>query len=157
MLRIAVITISDRASKGEYEDLSGPVIADLLKGSGLDCRIQLDIVPDNKDDIKKILSLYLDRDYIFTTGGTGISPRDVTPEATGEICDRELPGVSEFLRAESLKETPFAVFSRAYCGIKGNTIIVNFPGSVKAVTLCTQLMIPLLKHGKKMLMGKGHG
>jgi molybdopterin adenylyltransferase len=156
VLTIAVITVSDRAFKGEYADKSGPTIINLLKQSGLECEVQSELVPDHREKLFRALARNLDKDYIFTTGGTGISPGDVTPDVTASICDRKLPGISEYLRSMSLKETPYAVFSRAYCGIKGNTIIVNFPGSVKAVTLCTWLMIPLLEHGKAMLKGKGH-
>jgi len=152
-----VITVSDRAFKGEYADKSGPVIRELLEKSGLACEVFYTLIPDDKKQLSRAFDENRDKDYIFTTGGTGISSRDVTPDATAAFCERELPGVSDYLRAESLKETPFAVFSRAYCGIRGKTIIVNFPGSVKAVTLCTRLMIPILEHGKKMLAGEGHG
>lgn len=157
MLTIAVITVSDRAYKGEYADKSGPTIVNLLKQSGIECEVNSELVSDDRDKLFSALARNLDKDYIFTTGGTGISLRDITPEVTASICDRELPGISDYLRAQSRKETHYAVFSRAYCGIKGKTIIVNFPGSVKAVTLCTWLMIPLLEHGKAMLKGEGHG
>lgn len=156
MLEIAVITVSDRASRGEYEDLSGSKIIELIKQSGLETNISSCVVPDEKDEIKRALLANVGKDYIITTGGTGISPRDITPEVTEEICEKSIPGISEMLRAESLKETKFAVFSRGYCGIHKNTIIINFPGSVKAVTLCTNLMIPLLEHGIKMLHGGKH-
>ncbi len=156
MLEIAVITVSDRASRGEYEDLSGSKIIELIKQSGLETNISPCVVPDEKDEIKRALLENVGKDYIITTGGTGISPRDITPDVTEEICEKSIPGISEMLRAESLKETKFAVFSRGYCGILKNTIIVNFPGSVKAVTLCTNLMIPLLEHGIKMMYGGKH-
>lgn len=156
MLKIAVITVSDRAFKGEYADKSGATIINLLKKSDIECEVYGELIPDDKEKLFGALAHNLDKDYIFTTGGTGISPRDITPDVTASLCDRELPGISNFLRTESRKETPFAVFSRAYCGIKGKTIIVNFPGSVKAVTLCTWLMIPLLVHGNVMLKGIGH-
>jgi len=156
MLEIAVITISDRASRGEYEDLSGPKIVEFIKAGPVEANVTVSIVPDEKEEIRAALLENIGKDYIFTTGGTGISPRDVTPEVTEEICEKALPGISEMLRAESYNETPFAVFSRGYAGMKGNTIIVNFPGSVKAVTLCTKLLLPLLEHGKKMLAGGKH-
>jgi len=156
MLEIAVITVSDRASRGEYEDLSGPKIMDILQCSNLDVRVYLTVVPDEKEVIHKAIMDNLNRDYIFTTGGTGISPRDITPEVTKNICEKELPGISEYIRRESFKETKYAVFSRGYSGIKGKTIIVNFPGSVKAVTLCTRLMLPVLEHGIKMIHGGKH-
>ena len=157
MLSIAVITVSDRASSGEYADKSGPSITALLEKSGHDCTVTYELVPDNKEKIYQAFSRNLDKDYILTTGGTGISPRDVTPDVTASFCERECPGISNYLRNESIKETIFAVFSRLYCGIKGKTMIINFPGSVKAARFCTQLVIPLLEHGKRMLSGEGHG
>jgi molybdopterin adenylyltransferase len=156
VLKVAVITISDRASAGEYEDRSGPVIEELLRKSGLDIDVSRSTVPDDTEGIRHAIMAHCDRDYIITTGGTGIGPRDVTPEVTEELCDYELPGLSEYLRHESIKETPFAVFSRGYCGVRESTIIVNLPGSVNAVSLCTRLLLPLLEHGKKMLSGEGH-
>jgi molybdopterin adenylyltransferase len=156
MLAIAVITVSDRAYKREYDDRSGPEIIRILEQSGIPCRVTRDLVPDDKDKLLTCLKQNLDKDYILTTGGTGISPSDITPEITASLCDRELPGISDYIRRESLKETPYAVFSRGYSGIKGRTIIINFPGSVKAATFCTRLVIPVLEHGKKMLQGEGH-
>ncbi|MCP4215569.1 MAG: MogA/MoaB family molybdenum cofactor biosynthesis protein [bacterium] len=155
-MEIAVITISDRASRGEYEDLSGPVIVKIINESDVEAKLNTTIVPDERFAIEKALLENIGKDYILTTGGTGISPRDITPEVTEKLCHRSLPGVAEMLRRESCKETKFAVFSRGYAGVRDNTIIVNFPGSVKAVTFCTKLMVPLLEHGIKMLLGKGH-
>ncbi len=156
MLKIAVITASDRAFSGEYEDLSGRKIKDMIEMSGIESTITLTVVPDEKRLLKKEIEWNLDKDYIITTGGTGISERDITPDITKEICDVELPGIAEMLRNESYKETKFAVFSRGIAGVKGKTIIINFPGSVKAVTFCTNLIIPLLEHGIKMLYGGKH-
>lgn len=156
MLAVAVITISDRAYRGEYEDLSGPKIKEIIKASGLQIRVRLKIVPDDKEAVRQAILDNLDQDYIFTTGGTGLSPRDVTPEVIAEICDKEIPGISEMLRRESYKETKYAVLSRGYSGLKGKTIIVNFPGSVKAVSLCTCLMLPIMEHGQKMIRGGKH-
>ena len=95
-------------------------------------------------------------DYIITTRGTGISPRDITPEVTTEYCDRELPGIAEILRAESYLETRNAMLSRGFAGLKGNTFIINFPGSLKAVRLCTRVLIPIMDHSLKMLRGGDH-
>jgi len=156
VLKIAVITASDRAFSGEYEDLSGRKIKDMIEMSGIESTITLTVVPDEKRLLKKEIEWNLDKDYIITTGGTGISERDITPDITKEICDVELPGIAEMLRNESYKETKFAVFSRGIAGVKGKTIIINFPGSVKAVTFCTNLIIPLLEHGIKMLYGGKH-
>lgn len=156
MLKIAVITVSDRAFSGEYEDLSGPKIKEILSAADPAAEISLTVVPDEKEKIRQAIASHIGTDYIFTTGGTGISSRDITPEVTEEICEKELPGISEMLRRESYKETKNAVLSRGYSGIKSNTIIINFPGSVKAVTLCTNLVLPILEHGVKMLHGGKH-
>jgi len=155
-VRVAVITISDRASSGVYEDLCGPEIERLIREHYPHCELKRDIVADEKSEIESVLKKYWGVDYIITTGGTGISPRDVTPEVTKEFCDRSLPGIAETLRRESYKETPFAVFSRGYAGIKGNTIVVNFPGSLKAVRLCTGILAPVMEHGIKMIRGEHH-
>lgn len=156
MLRIAVITISDRASRGEYEDRSGPAIREILIQLLPGADIRMAIVPDERERIHEALENHLDSDYILTAGGTGISPRDVTPEVTASVCERELPGISEWLRRESHHETPYAVFSRAYSGVRGRTIIVNFPGSVKGASLCARLLAPVMAHGPEMIRGGGH-
>ncbi|MEA1910975.1 MAG: MogA/MoaB family molybdenum cofactor biosynthesis protein [Spirochaetota bacterium] len=155
-MKVAVITISDRASKGIYKDLSGPEIESILKKGVPFCEIERTIVPDEEEDILKAMELFTGYDFILTTGGTGIGPRDVTPNVTEQYCDRELPGISETLRAESLKETNAAMLSRGYSGMKDKTIIVNFPGSVKAVRLCTRVIAPVMVHAVKMILGEGH-
>jgi molybdopterin adenylyltransferase len=156
MLEIVVITVSDRAFRGEYEDLSGPKIREIILASDLPARVTLTVVPDEREAIHAAIMDNLDKDFIFTTGGTGISSRDITPEVTQEICEKSLPGIDEFLRRESFKETPFAVLSRGFSGMKAKTMIINLPGSVKAVTLCTNLMLPILAHAKKMVEGGKH-
>lgn len=158
VLKIAVITVSDRAYRGEYEDLSGPKIKEIIEGSPIEAAVSLTVVPDEADLIRQALEEKIagGADYIFTTGGTGISPRDITPDVTARVCRRELPGISELLRRESYGETPFAALSRGYSGVKETTIIVNFPGSVKAVSLCTRLLLPILRHGAEMVRGGGH-
>lgn len=156
MLEIMVITISDRAYRGEYKDLSGPKIKEIIEASDIEARVELMVVPDEAAKIKAALLSHLDKDFILTTGGTGLSPRDITPELTREVCEREIPGISEMLRFESYRETRNAVLSRGVAGVRGRTIIINFPGSVKAVTLCTQLVLPILEHAQKMLRGEGH-
>lgn len=155
-MKVTVITISDRAARGEYEDLSGPEIVALLKEALPAAEIRREVVPDEAEAITAAFRLHQSADFILTTGGTGISPRDVTPEVTRRYCERELPGIAEALRAESYRETPTAVLSRGYAGLRGNTIIVNFPGSVKAVRLCTRVLIPVMEHALGMLRGQGH-
>lgn len=155
-MKAVVITISDRAHRGEYEDLSGPEIRRLLIEAFPDCDVQGIVVPDEEAEIMHAFRKYLDADFILTTGGTGISPRDITPETTAAYCDRELPGIAEALRAESYRETPQAMLSRAYAGLKGKTIIVNFPGSVKAAGFCTRLLIPVMAHALAMRDGGSH-
>jgi molybdopterin adenylyltransferase len=156
MLKVAVITVSDRVAKGEYADLSGPRIKEILlqRLPGID--IVQAVVADEKEAILSVLEQNLDKDYILTTGGTGLSPKDITPEICAQLCDRDLPGISEWLRHESLRETPYAVFSRAYSGQKGKTIIVNFPGSLHAAEMCATLIAGVMVHGRNMAHGGRH-
>jgi molybdopterin adenylyltransferase len=156
MLRIAVITISDRASRGEYADRSGPRIREILAQRLPDAEVAVTVVPDEAGAIAAAIHLNLDRDYILTCGGTGLSPRDITPETCARLCDRDVPGISEWLRSESLKETPHAVFSRAYSGMKGNTLIINFPGSLRGAELCAGLLAGVMAHGRDMMHGGDH-
>ncbi len=155
-MKVTVITISDRAAKGIYEDLSGPAIEKIIQENISDAEISRIIVPDEKDEILKALHGADSADFILTTGGTGLSPRDITPEICEEYCDKSLPGIAEILRSESYKETPHAMLSRGYAGIKGKTVIVNFPGSVKAVTLCTRILLKVMGHTIKMINNEGH-
>jgi len=155
MLTIAVITVSDRAYKKEYEDLSGPAVRDVFL-AGLEAEVELAVVPDEKDAIKRAILAGAGKDYIVTTGGTGLSPRDVTPEATREVCGREIPGIAEWLRRESLRETPHAVLSRGFCGQMGGAIVINLPGSVRGASFCARLLVPILEHGKLMVHGGKH-
>ncbi len=155
-MRVAVITISDRASRGEYEDLSGPEIEAIVKSFYPEAVITREIVPDERRAILASLEQHLGVDYILTTGGTGIGPRDITPEVCAAFCERALPGIAETLRAESYRETPQAMLSRGFAGLKGKTIVVNFPGSLKAVRLCARTLAPIMDHSLKMLRGGGH-
>jgi len=155
-VKVTVITISDRASRGVYEDLSGPKIVEILREKLTDLETEIVVIPDEKPEIRRALEAAVGVDFIITTGGTGIGPRDLTPEVTAEFCDKELPGISEMIRWESYQETSMAMLSRGYSGMKGNTIVVNFPGSVKAVTLCTKVLLKVMGHAVKMLRGEGH-
>jgi len=155
-MKTAVITISDRASKGIYDDKSGPEIVSILHDSVPEIEISTSIVPDDKEKILAAFKEYSGWDFIITTGGTGIGPRDFTPDITREYCDKELPGISETIRALSYRETISAMLSRGYSGMKGSTIIINFPGSVKAVKLCTNIIAPVMEHAGRMIRGQGH-
>jgi len=155
-VRVSVITISDRASRGEYADASGPEIEGLLREAWPAAEIRRQIVPDEAHAILQALEAHADSDWILTTGGTGIGPRDLTPEVTQGFCERPLPGIAEALRRESYGETPFALLSRGTAGMRGRCIVVNFPGSVKAVRLCTRILIPVMEHGIGMMAGEGH-
>lgn len=155
-MKIAVITVSDRASKGLYKDESGPAIERILADFSASISIEREIVPDGVDSVMSAFARHPDADWIITTGGTGPSQRDLTPEATEAYCDRMLPGFGEYFRAKSLEQTPFAVFSRASGGMKGSQYIVNFPGSVKGAEFHAALLLPLLFHGRDMAQGKGH-
>ncbi|HPE37331.1 MAG TPA: MogA/MoaB family molybdenum cofactor biosynthesis protein [Spirochaetales bacterium] len=155
-MTVAIITVSDRASRGDYEDRSGPAMETALLAALPSVTIERELVPDERDAILAALERHAGADWIFTTGGTGPSPRDVTPEATLAFVDRQMPGLAEYLRIESLKETPNAVFSRAVAGLRGTTYVVNAPGSVKAAELCARVFAPLLEHGTAMVRGQGH-
>lgn len=156
MLKVAVITVSDRAARGEYADLSGPRIKEILEDRLAGAEITVAVVPDEAEAIAAAIRTNLDRDYILTCGGTGLSPRDITPETCARLCDRDVPGLSEWLRRESLKETPHAIFSRAYSGMIGHTLIVNFPGSLRGAELCATLLAGVMEHGRAMAHGGGH-
>ncbi len=153
--KVAILTISDRGSKGEREDLSGPLIQEMIKNLPAEV-IHDEIIPDEKEIIIKALMKsadHLKADLILTTGGTGLSPRDVTPEATLKVIDKEVPGFSEAMRAESLKKTPHAMISRAISGVRGSTLIVNLPGSPKSVKENLSVILPALPHALSKLKG----
>lgn len=153
----AWITLSDKGSAGEREDASGPLIGDMLKEAGYDV-IEGVLIPDDPELLKKHLVRLADQrqvNLIFTTGGTGFSPRDLTPEATEEVCDRMTPGISEAIRAYSMTKTPKAMLSRAVSGMRGQTLIINLPGSPKAVRECLEFLMPPLEHGLEIMLGRG--
>ncbi len=155
-MKILVITISDRASRGEYEDLSGPAVREILEESIPGAEVEVAVVPDEEKEIERSLESGLGGDAIITTGGTGLGPRDITPEVTERFCDRAVPGISEMLRSESLKETPNAALSRGWSGMRGKTLIVNIPGSVRGASFCVRLLAPLLAHAAGMIRGGDH-
>jgi molybdenum cofactor synthesis domain-containing protein len=153
MITVAVLTLSDKGSKGEREDLSGPLIADILKPIGADLQYY-EILPDEKELIKEKLIQYCGKvDLILTTGGTGLAPRDVTPDATSEVIDKEVSGIAEVMRSEGFKKTRRAVLSRAVAGIKGNTLIINLPGSPKAVKENLEILLDVIPHAVEKIKG----
>ena len=152
-LRFGILTVSDRSSRGERADLSGPALADFVRARGWFASL-LDVVADDRLTIASTLTEWCargDLDVILTTGGTGFAPRDVTPEATREVIEREAPGLAEAIRAESLKITPHAMLSRAVTGIRGRTIIINLPGSPKGAVESLQAVAGVLEHAVKLL------
>ena len=152
MITAAVLTLSDKGSRGERTDESGPAIADMLNGLG---EVKYyDILPDEKEMIRERLLFYAGKvDLILTTGGTGLSPRDVTPEATLDVIEREIPGIAEVMRAESLKKTKNAMLSRAVAGVRGQTLIINLPGSPRAVRENLAVIIDALPHAIEKIKG----
>ena len=155
MFKVAIITISDRGSKGEREDSSGPLIREMVKDLPGEV-VHYEVIPDEKEIIIEALKKSTDQlnaDLVLTTGGTGLSPRDVTPDATLKVIDKEIPGFSEAMRAESLKKTPHAMISRAICGIRGSSLIVNLPGSPKSVKENLSVILPALPHALSKLKG----
>lgn len=157
MYRVGILTASDKGSMGMREDLSSKAIREII--SGLGWRVEsYRIVPDDIDAIVRALTDMVDReklDLILTTGGTGFSPRDNTPEATRSVIEKEAPGIPEVMRAASLKKTSRAMLSRATAGIRRRTLIINLPGSQKAVRECLEAIMDSLPHGMEILTGRG--
>lgn len=155
MFSVGIITASDKGASGEREDLSGPVIAEMISTIGGVVKATA-VVADEQHLLAAKMKEYADErqlDLILTTGGTGFSPRDVTPEATRDVVERLAPGIPEAMRLESLKLTPKAMLSRAIAGIRGRTLIINLPGSPKAVRECLQVVLPALSHGIEIMRG----
>lgn len=155
MFSIGIITASDKGSRGERQDVSGKTIAAILAGLGEVGHYV--IVPDEKEALSREIVNMADNlgiDLILTTGGTGLGPRDVTPEATLAVIDRQVPGIPEAMRAKSLEVTSRAMLSRAVAGVRGRTLIINLPGSPKGVTECLQVVLPALEHGLSIMKGE---
>jgi molybdenum cofactor synthesis domain-containing protein len=155
MIRVGVITISDRGFKGEREDTSGAVIRELVQLWGAQVELST-VVPDEIEKIMEALIQGTDEmhlDLILTTGGTGVSPRDLTPEATRQVLEREVPGIAEAMRHAGMKKTPHAMISRAIAGIRGRTLIVNLPGSPQAVREGLEAVLPALPHAIAKIQG----
>ena len=153
MYTAAVLTVSDRSFRGERPDEAGPLAASLLEAAGYQV-VEVSVVPDEQLEIEAALIRLADEAaLVVTTGGTGFSPRDVTPEATLAVCERLAPGIPEAMRAASLAITPRAMLSRAAAGLRGGSLIVNLPGSPKAARENLEAVLPTLEHGLKMLLG----
>jgi molybdopterin adenylyltransferase len=155
VITAGVITVSDRGSRGEREDISGKEIRKLLEGISIKV-VYYEVIPDEKDIIINKLVEYSDRkklDLIVTTGGTGVSPRDVTPDATFEVIEKEVPGMSEAMRRESAALTPHAMISRAVTGVRKNSLIINLPGSPKGVRENLAVVLPALRHTIEKIKG----
>jgi molybdopterin adenylyltransferase len=156
MINIGILTISDKGSRGKRQDLSSGVIRDVVARL-LSSVVKYEIVSDEVDIIAGRLSDWADGgrvDVILTTGGTGLSARDVTPEATLSVIDKEVPGIAEAMRLKSLEKTPMAVLSRAVAGLRGRCLIVNLPGSPKAVQECLEVILPALPHAVAIIKGE---
>ena len=158
-LRFAILTVSDRSSRGERPDTSGPALVVLVQAQGWEV-VEQDIVPDEMEAIQDAFLAWSDSgdvDIILATGGTGFAPRDVTPEATRSVVERLTPGLDEAMRAASLQVTPHAMLSRAISGIRKRTLIINLPGSPKGATENLQVVLPALEHGVKLLKDEDAG
>jgi len=153
---VAVITISDRASRGEYEDLSGPELQKEVLARFPTASVTRSVVPDEPEAILAELHARAAADFILTTGGTGLSPRDVTPEVTLRFCEKEIPGIAEAIRARSRSETTAAILSRGVAGLRGTTVVVNLPGSPRAARQCMEVLGPVMEHAVRMIRGEGH-
>lgn len=156
MFKVGIITVSDKGSVGQREDLSGEVIRELMTEAGYEI-VDKVILPDEVSQLKDQMMIWSDQaicDLILTTGGTGFSPRDFTPEATKAVIDREVPGIPEAMRAYSLTITKKAMLSRAAAGIRKRTLIINLPGSPKAVKETLAYILPPLQHGLEIMTGK---
>lgn len=155
MFKVGVLTASDMGARGEREDLSAPVIKELIAHIGGEV-VAYAVVPDTRALLEEKLKEFSDQglDLVLTTGGTGLAPRDVTPEATLAVVEKIIPGIGEAMRAASLRITPHGMLSRGLAGIRHRTLIVNLPGSPKAVRECLEVILPALPHGLKVLRGE---
>src|SRR5918998_5416640 len=156
-IKAVVVTVSDACARGEREDVSGEELARLLREAGAEV-VAREVLADDLEPLAAVLRTHADRpevNLVVTTGGTGLSPRDNTPEATRAAVEREAPGLAEAMRAETLKKTPLAMISRGVCGIRSGALVVNLPGSPRAVRECFEVIRPVLAHAVAQLAGRG--
>lgn len=154
-MKVGVLTVSDKGARGEREDKSGPAIREMIEAAGGEV-VRAKIVPDEPADIRAALVAWADEglDLVLTTGGTGFSPRDGTPEATKAVIEREAPGLAEAMRRAGAERTPTAILSRAVAGLRGATLIVNLPGSERGVREGLAVLLPVLPHAVEVLRGE---
>ncbi len=158
MIKIAILTVSDSCAQGQREDISGQEIKTMLDKDRFEI-FEKKIVADNREAIANELKYFSDKagiDVVLTTGGTGLGPRDVTPEATASVCERIVPGLSEIIRIRGWKKTESAVLSRGIAGIRNKTLIINLPGSPKGVRESLEIILDVLPHAVQMMLGGGH-
>ncbi|MBP1659472.1 MAG: moaB [Candidatus Aminicenantes bacterium] len=154
-MKVGILTVSDKGARGEREDRSGPAIREMIEAAGAEV-VRTGVVPDEQEEVRAALIAWSDEglDLVLTTGGTGFSPRDWTPEATKGVIEREAPGLAEAMRRAGAEKTPTAILSRAVAGIRGGTLIVNLPGSEKAVRESLAAILTVLPHGVDILKGR---
>jgi molybdenum cofactor synthesis domain-containing protein len=158
MIKIAILTVSDSCAQGQREDISGQEVKTMLDKDRFEI-FEKKIVADNREAIANELKYFSDKagiDVVLTTGGTGLGPRDVTPEATASVCERIVPGLSEIIRIRGWKKTESAVLSRGIAGIRNKTLIINLPGSPKGVRESLEIVLDVLPHAVQMMRGGGH-
>ena len=158
MIKIAILTVSDSCAQGQREDISGQEIKAMLDKDKFEI-FEKKIVADNREAIANELKYFSDKagiDVVLTTGGTGLGPRDVTPEATASVCERIVPGLSEIIRIRGWKKTESAVLSRGIAGIRNKTLIINLPGNPKGVRESLEIILDVLPHAVEMMLGGGH-
>ena len=154
---VAVVTVSDSCFRGDKDDVSGKLLCKLAEALGP--VVSYEIVPDEEDVLRRTLLELVDTrkvDFVFTTGGTGVSPRDVTPEATRSVLDKEVPGLGELMRLRTVSSSPTSVLSRAVCGVRAKALIINLPGSPRGVEECLGVVLPLLSHANDMIHQRPH-
>lgn len=158
MIKVAILTLSDKTVKGLRKDESGPLIHEMVKALPAEV-VRYEVLPDELELIKKKLIEYCDKlkvDIVFTTGGTGFSHRDVTPEATREVIEKEVPGIPEAMRFEGFKKTKRAMLSRGIAGLRKSTLIINLPGNTRGVKESLEVILDTLEHGLEMIWGREH-